>query len=210
MSLGAHRRQGWTPLDPALPTPRPPRPTPVGQLIEAFHPTPSTYRGLRSAARQTHLCVPARLGTGHPTPVGPLKREVSPRPEELPLKTRINIDQRVRDPPLRPPFPNRVQRNRVGFDSLDFFGWFGSASVEASRTRCPPQLVPSTGGGGFTVPPHLGRPATWCQCPRARGHHTCNFHAERNPLRLAPKARPVPLHITPCTPWCEPARRKNR
>ena len=115
-------------------------------------------------------------GTGHPTLVGFSSEGDSPRKSggvspQIPDKNIPSGQGR----PLKPPLPNRAQRNRVGFDTLDFFGWFGSASVEASCSRCPPQIVPSTGGGGYTVPPHLGRPATWCQCPRARGHHTCNF-----------------------------------
>jgi len=51
------------------------------------------------------------------------------------------------------PFPNRSQRNRVGFDSLFLIGWIGSTSVGPLAFDFPPQFVPSSGGGGFTVPP---------------------------------------------------------
>ena len=30
--------------------------------------------------------------------------------------------------------------NRAGFDTLNFFGWSGSASVGPQRACCPPQL----------------------------------------------------------------------
>ncbi len=75
---------------------------------------------------------------------------------------------------MAPPLPKRTQRNRVGFDSLFFFGWIGSTSVGPLACEVPPSPYPRPGVGVFTVPPRLGRPATRCMCPRACGHLSAN------------------------------------
>ena len=65
--------------------------------------------------------------------------------------------------------------NRVGFDTLDFLAGLAALPWRPLAHDVLPRSYPRLGVGVYTVPPHLGRPATWCQCPRARGHHTCNF-----------------------------------
>jgi len=181
--------QKWRPAraDSSFP-PKPPPPT-------------GGYRAQYDRPQSAYL--PAQ-GTGHPTLVGFSSEGDSPRKSggvspQIPDKNIPSGQGR----PLKPPLPTRAQRNRVWFDTLDFFGWFGSASVEASRSRCPPPDRTLDWGWGFIRFPHTWDGPRLGVSAHERGATipAIFFHTECNPPR-GPKARPAPLPT-----WCTPLTR---
>ena len=94
-----------------------------------------------------------------------------------PLNPILNSIHGARTSQRAPPPPDRVQRSRVGFDSLDFFGWFGSTSVGPLAHDVPPSSVPSAGGGGFYGSPTLGTARDSVRVPTIARLLSCKFHA---------------------------------
>jgi hypothetical protein len=100
------------------------------------------------------------------------------------------------------PFLNRSQRNRVG--STPSFFWLEWQHIRgASCVRCPPQFVPSAGGGGFTVPPRLGRPRDFVHVPTSVRSPICKCRAYSGPSPAArSRAAPPPVR-TPQGPTAD-------
>jgi len=118
-------------------------------------------------------------GTGHPTLVG-LSRVTPPEnrgglSSNPGQKYTFKGTFRVREGLLSP--LSQIVRRGTGWGSTPSIFLAGLAALpwRPLAHDVPPRSYPRLGVGVYTVPPHLGRPATWCQCPRARGHHTCNF-----------------------------------
>ena len=185
MSAGEHRRQGWTTLNPSQ-SAEAPRPTHVGQPIAAFHQNPLHLPGVteRSTTDPNSAYLPAQ-GTGHPTLVGFSSEGDSPRTQGgllLKSRTEIYLQRYLR---VRKGFQSplsQIVRRGTGWGSTPSIFLAGSAALpwRPLAHDVLPRSYPRLGVGVYTVPPHLGRPATWCQCPRARGHHTCNFFSILN------------------------------
>ena len=69
-----------------------------------------------------------------------------------------------------------IVRRGNGWGSTPSFFLAGLAALPWGllRPMSPSARTLDWGWGFFTVPPRLGRPATWCMCPRACGHLSAN------------------------------------
>jgi hypothetical protein len=115
---------------------------------------------------------PARVGTGHPhrDGHGKLVDLSDPRRCTPPYNPNFNIKQGLGRAIYAFPFPNRSQRNRVGFDSLDFLAGLAAHPWGLLRSMLPPSS-PQAPAAPLRVPRRSGSrhgAQTSSACGRAR------------------------------------------